>query len=163
MRFAVFVMVMCGIFVGCAAPGEKVEKKPYKPRYEELAMKLAEIYEIKKANEWRTTGHKWCALAYNEWRKELQYYAFETARKSFMEAAEWFYLAKERHPEYADYVDEELKSVYSFVAMCIMERPELQEIPQAPMEEQREVEQAIKSRLEALDKTVQQWERMRGR
>jgi hypothetical protein len=158
------LLIVAGVLLGgCASPEQKRVETPYTPQYAKLAEKYAEIYEIVKANEWRANGHKWRALAYMEWRKEVQHHAFEMARKSFEEAAKWFYDAKAKYPDYSAYVDEELKSVYGFIAMCIMEQPELQEIPQASVEEPRELEQAIQHRLDTLSKTVQQWEQMRGR
>jgi len=158
--FLVVVLVVCG----CAVRESRVKKSlPYKPKYSELAAKLAEIPEIVKADEWRSIGHRWRKLAYMEWKKEKQFYAFQMARKSFREAANWYYIAKENNPDYADYVDEELKAVYRLIAMCIMEQPELLRLPQALVEEQHELEMAIQRRLETLSETVQEWERMRGR
>lgn len=159
-----YLLVAVLVVAGCAARHPRVGRAfPYRPRYAELAAKLAEIPEIIKADEFRSTGHRWRKLAYMEWKKEKQYYAFEMARRSFRESANWYHLAKEKHPEYADYVDAELKAVYRLIAMCIMEQPELLKLPHAMVEEQHELEMMIQKRLEVLSETVQRWERMRGR
>jgi len=150
---------------GCAsAPAKKDDeegKRKEKITFEEMARRLHRLPEVVRASGHRQLGHDWRTIAYSTWKREKQREALDLAIQQFHEAIEWYYLAKDAHPEYGAYLDEEIDAVYGFLVRCLFERPPMEFEKQKIALEQME-RREMYQKLEALNRRLMSLEGARG-
>jgi hypothetical protein len=155
-RFAVFLFA--GILTGCAVSEQKKSEAPLRESFETYGARMQAVPEFARAGEMRKAGHQYAGKACRLLRVDDVIYELDKAIECFSKAADLYFEGKVKHPEFSEYVDEELDLTYKFKEECVRERPFLINPIRGGTLHAGELTEEQKRQLESMYEKIRQYE-----